>query len=699
MGKARKIWGRIGIATLAVAMLVIAGGMGVLLGMSFHTSVNTTFHTVRFSYDNKIVSTQAVVDGKTPVAPFLPSTVTDHNGYEYDFIGWTQDGETVVDPNTIAVTDNANYAAMFKFTGYVSAGTIPLEYVGTYDVPEDQQVSGQYIWQLGNNVYYSNEDEQYKLGADGFTWESQTWYNLAGLERQYIWTYGNYAYYSDGKTQYKLANGSKNWEQQNWVGDFTPLSGKYIWQRGDDVYYSNSSDQYKLNVAENKWEQQEWNGLNSFSGEDVWQYGDDVYYSHSYSYDHYKLANDGKTWDEITWSGYKYIDGKYIWEHDGNVYYSDNSQYKLNVAENKWEKQTWMGLDSEAIYSFYGDRVWQYNGNVYFSYYGENYKLLADGKTWERMAYPTATGKFDSGYFDADDIWYVNGNTYYGSDYQLKDGKWVLITNRQYDNSAISSSLEQRNIWTYVDAVGQEHTYCFYRYEYEDEDGEWYDGYSVAELVDDNLWQTINITKDFGSLYRYNIWEYDGHVYYTNGGRTYEITITADGWNFTRVENFNYDAGYDGGLQGGSHIWHYNGHLYYSYVSVYVDNIMLEYKDGQWVDKEWNIDFDGGSIFQMGGETCAIKGKTLYHLVDGKWKIATMKQDGLSTEITINGEKFYKKNNENGYYYTDLYKYETLYYCPEAKVDNDYVNDHKLNFSNDFGSIGGGASDWGDVDW
>ena len=688
MGKARKVWGRIAIGALAVAMLVIAGGMGALLGISLHTSVNTTFHTVRFSFDNNIVSTQAVADGKTAVAPFLPSLVTDHNGYEYDFVGWTQDGETIVDPNTIAVTENANYAAMFKFTGYVSVSTVPTEYVGTYDVPEDQQVYAGDIWQLGNNVYYSNDDEQYKLAADGETWEPQIWYNLAGLDAQYIWVHDNVAYYSDGKTQYKLANGRNNWEPQNWAGDFTPSSGEYVWQCGDDVYYSYYSDQYKLNTATNEWVQQNWKGdFKSFDGKYIWQYNGNAYYSkgsttNGRSPDQYKLNTDTNEWERQTWDEINNIFGEQVWQFDGNVYCSRGSyQYKLTDNGVTWQEYEWVGLGYLDASS-----IWQHAGNVYYLDGDERYKLMADGKTWQRIVYLTATGEFDR--IDPDNIWYANGNTYYGKNYQLKDSKWVLLENYwQYDSNSISSDIGSDNIWSYVDTAGQEHTYCFY---YDSKVGD-----LVAELVDGYSWQTINLTRDFyDTLYASYIWEYDRHVYYTYEGETYEITITTDGLNFTKVENlsFNNDR------VDGSSIWQHDGHLYSSYKNQWQSyyNYSFEYVDGQWVNKTWNMVIDGSSVFHLNGEVCIISGSTLYHLVDDKWEIATMRQDGLNTAITINGEKFYYKTN----YYTNelyknatLYKYESLYYCPEAKVDNNYINDHKLDFSNDFGSSGGVAAD------
>ena len=327
----KKVWKRVGASVLTGVFIIIAGFMGLLLGLSLHVCMSTSFHTVRFSYDNNIISTQAVIDGKTAVAPYLPSSVTDHNGYEYDFVGWTQDGETIVDPNTITVTDNANYAAMFKFTGYVVAGDAPLTLINGKDATGN-------IWQHNGNVYYSSWSGQYKLADDGATWVPQTWTGLTDVDSSYIWQHNGNVYYSDGNHQYKLAD-DDTWVEQSWTGlALARFYGSYIWQLGDDVYYSFGDQQYKL-ADDDTWVEQSWTGLDlaSFYSNNIWQLGDDVYYS--YGGKHYKLADDD-TWVEQTWTGFTNFYGYGVFTVNGETYViTDSSLQKLyRLVGNEWQQ-------------------------------------------------------------------------------------------------------------------------------------------------------------------------------------------------------------------------------------------------------------------------------------------------------------------------------------------------------------------------
>ena len=647
MAKAGKIIGKIGLGLLIAAVAAVAGGMVTLLALSTKTVVDIAkeevkFHTVRFSYDNNIISTQAVVDGKTAVAPYLPSTVTDHNGYEYDFVGWTNDGENIVDPNAVTVMDDTNYAAMFKFSGYVTNGAIPTEWVGTYDIPENaQKICGVYIWQYTDaagveHVYCSNNYNQYKLAEDGVTWEPQTWSGLTNFLAKNIWQYNGNVYYSENLSHYKLAEDGVTWKPQTWTG-LTSFNGEYVWQCGDNVYYSYNSDQYKLNVTENKWEKQTWKGLASFNGGYVWQCGDNVYYS--YDYNQYKLADNGVTWERRTWEGLQNLYGTSVWQYNGNVYYSSLfNQYKLADDGITWKHQTW-----EEVTDLAAADVWQHNGNVYYSNGSKQYKLADNGITWQRIMY-SAAGELD---INANKIWNDNdGNTYYGGEYQLKDGKWVTLDWKI--NARYITNIPE-NLVQYTDADGVEHMYYL-------------GGGTQYKFRDDRIiWESFNS----GSYtYGRDVWLHNGNVYYSDDSIQYQLNDSERWVSYTWAGLTNFK---------GEYVWQHDGNVYYS---DYTTQYKLADNGVTWEPCTWTglTNFNGTDVFQVGDETYIKSNNKLYYLVGSEWQRVPAKQTilGKTDFCTISDESFFAYNNIK-------YVWQDIYYCPEAKIDNEYVNNHVLD--------------------
>lgn len=638
-----KTWGKIGIGALAVAMLVLAGGVGALLGTAFHTCKSPAFHTVSFSFNNRTVSTQTVADGKTATAPYLPATVTDHNNYEYDFVGWTEDGKTVVDPSTVTVTDDVNYAALFKFTGYVVAGTIPNEYVGTYDIPENNKISGQYVWQYTDaddveHVYYSYSDQQYKLAADGISWEPQAWEGLTKFQGNNIWQHNGDVYYSSFTSHYKLAADGVTWVKQTWTG-LTRLYGESVWQHAGNVYYSTGNNQYKLDAAANNWVPQTW-AVNQLSGKEIWQHNGNLYYS--FNGNQYKLDTTANDWVAQTWEGLTEFFGSSVWQYNGNVYYSDgDDQYKLATDGKTWQPQTWVGLANlDRKY------VWQHNGSAYYSYNNEQYKLADDGVTWQRFIYP-ATGKLDA--FSSSRIWHANGNTYYDG-YQFKNGKWVLI---DWQLNGLSLDNLAAGVWQLGDAVYYSNSNTQYK------------------LADDGLtWQPQTWTGLLHDFTKDEIWQHDGNVYYSYWGDQYKLDVAKNRWEkqtwqgelpYFLCEN----------------VWQCNGNVYYSYDKAHyklaVDGIT-------WEEQTWTglASFKGSEVFAAAGEIYVKSNGVMYRLVGDAWQSVPLKQ------IILDQTNFCTIGNASFFGYKGVkYILKDLYYCPELKVDNYYVNDRSLDPRND----------------
>lgn len=653
MAKAGKIFGKIGLGLLIAAVAAVAGGMITLLTLSAKTVVEIVkeevkFHTVRFSYDNNVISTQAVVDGKTPVAPYLPSTVTDHNGYEYEFAGWTNDGETIVDPNTITVTENANYAALFKFSGYVATGAMPTEYVGTYTVPENnQKVTGDGVWQYTDadgveHVFYSNNTYQYKLADDGVTWESQTWTGLTSFNCENVWQYNGNVYYSDG-AQYKLNADENKWESITWKG-LSNFQGKYIWQYKGDVYYStyNSSDyydvsQYKLSDDGETWTKiQAWRNTR-FHGNQIWHYTDadgveHVCRSDNSNSGNRKLDDDGETWI-LVFSGAS-INATGIWQHNGNVYYNG---FKLSFSDETVESQTWAG----KLFNIQGKYIWQHDGNVYYSNGSSQYKLADDGNTWQRIMYPAA-GELD---IQSSRIWNDKDNTYYGGEYRLEDGKWVTL-DWKLDKAYIIGL--PYDLVQYTDADGVEHMYYL-------------KGNTQYKFTDDRTtWEDVSLNYSYGE----NVWQHDGNVYYSNN--TYQYKLNAN----KRWESHTW-AGLT--MFYGKYVWQHGNDVYYSKDS---EQYKLADDGVTWEEQTWTglTSFSGDEVFHIGDQAYVKYNNKLYHLVDNEWQRVTLKQSilGRSEYCTIGDESFFGYQNVK-------YELKDIYYCPEAKLDNEYVNNHALD--------------------
>lgn len=619
-------------------LVLIAGGVGMLLGGVFNTG-NPNTHTVNFSFNNRLVSTQTVADGQTATAPYLPATTTDHNNFEYDFVGWTLDGQTVVDPNTAKVTGDVDYAALFKFTGYVSTGAIPNEWVGTYDIPaNNQSVSGAYLWQHSDNVYYSYGDKQFVLAADGLTWEPQTWYGLTRFQGNNVWQLGDDVYYSGLTSHYKLADDGATWVKQTWTG-LTSFYGESIWQCGDDVYYSTGRNQYKLDAAANNWVPQTW-AVNQLSGKEIWQHDGNLYYS--FNSNQYKLDTTANDWVEQAWDGLTEFFGSNVWHFGDNVYYSaGNEQYKLAANGETWQPHTWAG----ELTNFDSKYIWQHNGKVYYAYNSNQYQLAADGQTWQRIIYP-ATGKLDD--FSSSKIWHANGNTYYDG-YQFKDGQWVLVA---WQLNGLTLDNLAAGIWQVGDAVYYSN-----------------DGVQYQLAADGVTWKPQTWTGRLTHFTTDKIWQYDGKVYYSDWSDQYKLDVANNCWELQTWRGYPYFAC--------ENVWQHNGEIYYSYDKAHYQ---LNVAENRWEERTWAglNSFYGNAVFQIDDTTYTQSNGVLYQLVGDTWQAVPLKQIVLDQTAvgTIGGESFFAYKNVK-------YVLKDLYYCPEFKVNNYYYNDRSLDLRHD----------------
>ena len=234
---------------------------------------------------------------------------------------------------------------------------------------------GREIWTDGDNIYYSNNSNQYVLNKATSTWTTKTWTGLTNFYGEYVWTDGDNIYYSDGTTQKVLNKSTSTWSNKTWTG-LINFSGYYVWTDGDNVYYSSGSDQYVLNKSTSTWNVKTWNGWSEISGDYIWTDGNNIYYSWPVEpgdNQQYMLNKNTSTWSEKIWTGIPVneLDGHEIWTDGDNIYYSYGTYQKvLNKTTSTWSNKTWTGL-----INFSGYYVWTDGSNIYYSNSTSHYQL------------------------------------------------------------------------------------------------------------------------------------------------------------------------------------------------------------------------------------------------------------------------------------------------------------------------------------
>ena len=76
------------------------------------------------------------------------------------------------------------------------------------------------------------------------TWETKTWTGLTNFNGFKVWTDGDNIYYSNDSEQYVLDKSTSTWNTKTWNGLI--FFGLDIWTDGENIYCSSYSDQYVL---------------------------------------------------------------------------------------------------------------------------------------------------------------------------------------------------------------------------------------------------------------------------------------------------------------------------------------------------------------------------------------------------------------------------------------------------------------------
>ena len=308
-----------------------------------YKAVFTKFYKVTFMVDNEEYVLQSVKGNNAPSIPEAPSK----SGYSFE--GWSIDKQNIIDVTEVLITQNTTFYAMFSYYDFVA---ISWNGLTSFD--------GSHIWTDGENTYYSNFDEQYKLNKETLTWEPFLWNGLASFGSA-VFTIDKDIYLYQKNNCYKLNKETSTWEPfQSLYLDIPTFSVSNIWTDGENTYYSDFDDQYKLNKETLTWEPFSWNGLTIIDGLNIWTDGNDIYYSFLSTY---KLNKETLTWEIFIYDSNFSIGGVNIWTDGKNIYHSLwENHCKLNKETLSWETITWNGLTS-----FEGSKIWTDGNDIYYS--------------------------------------------------------------------------------------------------------------------------------------------------------------------------------------------------------------------------------------------------------------------------------------------------------------------------------------------
>lgn len=538
---------------------------------------------VSYQVDGKITGSEYVKHGTTITLPTKPNTETEfYNGWKVDGVGDSFKKYTVTSDVVLVLdmtTDNA--------------------WVATNDILPISAFNGSYVWNHGNNTYYSNGSSQYVLDKTTNVWQPKTWNGLPSFFSGYnVWTDGTNYYYSNSSTQYVLSGDT--WSPVTWNG-LTSFSAKNVWNIGTKYYYSSGTTHYELtNKSTYTWSTKTWTGLSSFNGEDVWTDGVNVYCSTSRNISsHYKLNTASSTWSTMTWNGQTNFKGSDVWT-DGTSYYASNRDPNANVnlvldvATQTWSKMTWNG-DMTFPTSTY---IWTDGKYMYYSHFAPSApfgsgQYILSGTTWIEV------------------IWNGINNCYSQGDNVMSGAIWT------------------DGIDTYFSLT--------LKYSFDE-----YNSQAVFNK-DTKLWELMN-WKGLTSFHGRNVWTDGTNYYCSSGSEQYVLNIATHTWfpmQWKGLTSFS-----------GGNVWTDGTNIYYSSGT---EHYCLNQTTNTWSVMIWNglTKFDGGSVWTDGTNVYYSSGSNQYILDKSTYTWLTKTWNGLTSfygsNVWTDGENYYYSSYSQQY--------------------------------------------------
>jgi len=580
---------------------------------------------VSYQVDGKITGSEYVKHGETITLPTKPNTETEfYNGWKVDGVGDSFKKYTVTSDVVLVLdmtTDNA----------WVLTDDIDFKFNAS-------SFAGRYVWNCGQNVYFSEGNVQYFLNKSTYVWEPKTWNGVTSFDGDNVWTDGT-DYYLD--SSYVLDGDT--WSRVTWNG-LTSFSADNIWKAGDKIYYSSGETHYELtNKSTRTWSAKTWTGLTSFDGKNVWGSSDKIFYSKlltvsngpygsSGSAEHYVLNIATDTWSTTTVFGSSLFNGYSGWTMDGKIWYF-NEIYKsptpyFSGYYTAFNLET-MSFTTSFSKQFYGYDVWSDGKNFYLSSavkytkfdnpYGQN-ATVGQYRIRNNELIPIMwKGLFSDNYSIINSAQYKGQKSYevylQGDtlivDY-IGDLFCYLFDTKTSYGKQLGLSISPEYIWT--DGLGYYYSYGSEQYQWIECFGEWIpvtwsgltkiyskyiwtDGTNTYYSDDDDqyilkenyTWEPMTWTG-LTSFYGYDVWTDGTNIYYSNYSTQYILDKKTHTWSQINWGGLTYFIS--------SYIWTDGTDYYYSKgLSHYV----LDKDTHTWSEMTWNglTNFQAKNVFEF----------------------------------------------------------------------------------------------------
>lgn len=305
---------------------------------------------------------------------------------------------------------------------------------GTPDIKK-----GRNVWKTADNTYYGS---LYKF-TDQYDFNIKLWTGLNSFMGRYIWEYNNNIYYSNNTQQYRLERNSDKWTSISW-GDYNKIFGSYIWKTKNNIYYSHENDHYILDSDHWAKITTPWTGLTTFDGNHIWSDGNNTYYSNytaingQVTSQQYSLNEQSLEWIPITWNGFNNIKGEDVCTINNNIYYlSGGASYKLTIKSSTWEE---VSLFTGEQRSAYGEHIWHDGSDTYYSYGAEQFKFNNETSKFDKITWVSAPRW-------GCDIWHDGSDTYYSEDSKENSKLEYIKLPTVITWSNIPDNFDPINIW------------------------------------------------------------------------------------------------------------------------------------------------------------------------------------------------------------------------------------------------------------
>lgn len=201
-----------------------------------------------------------------------------------------------------------------------------------------------------------------------------------------------------------------------------------------------------------------------------------------------------------------------------------------NLSKAVVSKSIWTVSENAATYST--RYMWTDGYDLYYDYSNsDHYKWNRNTRSWEVNSWQSSNGSTIN--IEGNDIWYANGEVYYGSEYKLNRNTmtWIADSKTSYTPNAI----------------------------FEYGDYAYYSNSTTHKIFRSGSWDNMNWNTS-EKLYSEDFWTDGINLYYSNGTTHYQLVPDSKS-NSGKVKTITWN-----GLSSfiGRHVWMANGEIFYA---------------------------------------------------------------------------------------------------------------------------------------